>query len=50
MIPSYSLTTIKLNVVTKAFDSNQWPLDWFITHVITTKFKQLMTAFAMAQT
>jgi len=31
-------------IVVKALDNNQWPLDWFITHVNTTWFEQEMIA------
>jgi hypothetical protein len=40
-----------LIAIAKAYDNNQWPLDWFITHdVVTIGFKQLMTTSTMAQT
>ncbi len=34
-----SIFTIKVTHVVKVLNSNQWPLDWFNTHVKTTWFK-----------
>ncbi len=44
------MATIRLIVITKTSYSNQWPLDWFNTHVITTRLKHTVIVSPMAHT
>jgi hypothetical protein len=39
-----------LTIIVKAYDRNQCPFNWFITHALTTRFKQEVITFAIAQT
>ncbi len=45
-----SMAKIELIIVTKASNNNQCPLDWFNTHVDTTRFKHVVIASTMAHT
>jgi hypothetical protein len=40
---STSMFIVKVIAIVKVFDNNQWPLDWFSTHVETIGFKANVT-------
>jgi hypothetical protein len=47
---STSMFIVKVITIVKVFDDNQWPLDWFSTHVETIGFKVNVTTSTTTHT